>query len=1107
MIKSKSPLPIFFLINIFFLCAISQSKATHVMGADIKWKSLGNDSFLVTVNIIRDCNGIPLASSTIDVSYSGGSFTSNLSLGTGIDITPVCKSQCSRCKSLGCSFSYGIEKYALTSIIYLGKVKPCDVTLSWTQCCRNGTITTIQAGNFYVSATLNKCLAPNDNAPVWNDNPYGISCLYKPVEIDMGATDADGDSLVYFLAKPLESASTPVTYTGSYNFLEPLKYNGAFGKPNQPWNFPSCYGFHLDTLTGWLQYKATTTEVAVIAITVQEWRKDSSGKYQKIGQTTRDFQVSILNCSNYKNNPPTVSRVGIKDTTQAIFFSGEIGTLKYKGLDSDSGDSVKLFASCMPKGAVFTADTNQYPVGKFTWRTPLSNYNNKKYTFTVTAKDNGCPILFTSSRTIIIIVKQRPQLLGDVDDSVACVLDSFRFKNNTSDTSHAFIYKWDFGDSTESSDFNVAHKYKLPGNYVVSLIRYGDTLAIDTLKIKVRATAVTHADFTISNHSGCLKNNQFIFSNASTGGDTLSYIWDFGDGYTSQTKNPVHSYTKSGFFAIKLISKSTSCGIDSMNDTIYIYKEPKSNFQEKDPIQCLKVNFYKPLNSSIGFNGSSLRYTWSFGDGSFSNADSPSHSYSKAGTYIIKLIATDSTFCSDSSSQSIQVIDDINASFTCDSTACFKNNNISFIAFNDTSITSHFWNFDDGVTDNTINPSHHYKYPGTYNVKHTVSNGYCIENFSKKIVVYPLVNNNIIRDDDTLIAMKANSYQWLYNNKIMPTDTNRKLTILNSGYYSVIISDSNNCEDTSKSFYVNAVDTLKGKVSQSNGKSLKASRIYISQFSASDTTIKVIDSTKTDTTGSYQFILHHTSVWLLAYPDSVAYPKEMPTWNDTALTFQKSTEVKMKKGTNVVNFSTLKGANFAGSGFIGGKVGTCKSCKKPGPGQPIVGLRILLINTSTQCLGFALTDSVGSFGFKNLPLGNYKVWVDYPYVKNELAPEIILNSENPIRNNLKFELYNDRLELDSLTSSLASNSIHDITVKIFPNPNHGNFNLVFDDTFDGAIDIKIFNVLGEAIYRENNKTRTGVKFSQIEVVGINPGVYILQIHTQNRSNNKILIVR
>jgi hypothetical protein len=96
--------PIFILFAIFF----SLPGSAQIMGGDITWKSLGNDSFEITATLYRDCNGSQLAPSPFLITPIGctvtpPAFTTVVS--SPIDVTPHKNCfACTQCDS-GCQTS------------------------------------------------------------------------------------------------------------------------------------------------------------------------------------------------------------------------------------------------------------------------------------------------------------------------------------------------------------------------------------------------------------------------------------------------------------------------------------------------------------------------------------------------------------------------------------------------------------------------------------------------------------------------------------------------------------------------------------------------------------------------------------------------------------------------------------------------------------------------------------------------------------------------------------------------------------------------------------------------------------------------------------------
>ncbi len=150
-------------------------------------------------------------------------------------------------------------------------------------------------------------------------------------------------------------------------------------------------------------------------------------------------------------------------------------------------------------------------------------------------------------------------------------------------------------------------------------------------------------------------------------------------------------------------------------------------------------NNFQFISTSSVSSGSVTSYHWNFGDGDTSNVDSVVHHYA-LGAYVACLTITTSTGCT---------------SYYCDSvyagicTAGFTyryagGNVIDFSGGAKTAypVTNYSWNFGDGDTSNSTNPSHDYSTAGTYTVTLTItaSNG-CTANYSATIPVpQPICN-------------------------------------------------------------------------------------------------------------------------------------------------------------------------------------------------------------------------------------------------------------------------------------------------------------------------------------------------------------------------------
>lgn len=112
-------------------------------------------------------------------------------------------------------------------------------------------------------------------------------------------------------------------------------------------------------------------------------------------------------------------------------------------------------------------------------------------------------------------------------------------------------WRWDFGDGSTSREQNPAHTYTKPGIYTVTLSvtnEFGREQI--TQSSLINAGVVPEAEFIAETRQGdpplTVRFRDF------SAGRPLAWLWDFGDGTTSTEKDPVHTYTKEGYYTTSL---------------------------------------------------------------------------------------------------------------------------------------------------------------------------------------------------------------------------------------------------------------------------------------------------------------------------------------------------------------------------------------------------------------------------------------------------------------------------------------------------------------------------------------------------------------------------
>ena len=472
-----SPLKKLFLPLFFVVCGLlysSPTQATHLLGSEISWESLGNDSFKVTVSVYRDCNGVQLSNQPLTLSSNCGTMRVSTTMTGGYDATSNCKRSCTRCSSRGCGFAYGIQKWHLTGIVSLASWRKngcCEVTISSGQCCRSRSITTGAASNnFYVQAQMNIC----DTSTVqWDNIPTHMVCLGKDVEMNQGSftTSSPTDSVVYSWDEPLQNATSKTNWSSPYQYDKPLYF---LGFPKTTLKLPR--GLHLDAQTGKIAFRPMKTEFGVIKIKAEIFRNGKS-----IGYSVRDQTIIVTKCANTTSSP----RISSYDCSGS---RGHGGTIEFQACasenidfnicttDKDQDDSVSVTLNYNIPGArvsINNKGSNREGI-RVQWQPDSTHIRSAPYVITIKANDNSCPISnITEVNLNIYVSKGKPISITKQD--LSCGKKLFIAKGNDSlhrttwrihdEVNRHLQYQYPATDSVDS----FAHAFKLPGRYFVSV--------------------------------------------------------------------------------------------------------------------------------------------------------------------------------------------------------------------------------------------------------------------------------------------------------------------------------------------------------------------------------------------------------------------------------------------------------------------------------------------------------------------------------------------------------------------------------------------------------------------------------------------------------------
>ncbi|MFK8038098.1 MAG: PKD domain-containing protein [Crocinitomicaceae bacterium] len=203
----------------------------------------------------------------------------------------------------------------------------------------------------------------------------------------------------------------------------------------------------------------------------------------------------------------------------------------------------------------------------------------------------------------------------------------------------------------------------------------------------------------------------FIVDFTNESQDETNVSWDFGDGNGSILDDPVHTYSSTGDYTVRLIASNsgTGCADDTITMLVHI-RDIQAGFTVA-PEVCQDVFFELDASNSVDvFENCDRGYIYYFSDPNerpfMTDSATDIQDISQTGHLDIMLVVKDINNCQDTAYGST-IVYGITADFTVSDTAiCYPVTlNGTDLSTSDTTITSWNWIFPDFQTSNLQNPS------------------------------------------------------------------------------------------------------------------------------------------------------------------------------------------------------------------------------------------------------------------------------------------------------------------------------------------------------------------------------------------------------------------
>lgn len=287
------------------------------------------------------------------------------------------------------------------------------------------------------------------------------------------------------------------------------------------------------------------------------------------------------------------------------------------------------------------------------------------------------------------------------------------------------------------------------------------------------------------------------FTNQSLG-TANSWEWTFAGSDTLVTllKNPQVTFSEAGTYRVQLVA-SNPIGSDTLRQEAYIIvkNKPEANFAVSTTLGSSIVSFTNAMSNAEN-------WLWNFGDGNSSTERNPTHSYSKDGTYEVRLIAWND--CSaDTIMQIVNIITAPSAGFSASVTTGCVPLIIDYVNQSSENASSFEWQFPGGVPafSSERNPRIIYSQPGIYKVslvaRNAAGNAMVTKNGFITVKSKPVANYSFTQTENEVNffneSLYATTYRWSFGDGRHSELQNPVHAFENPGNYNVKLTVINEC--------------------------------------------------------------------------------------------------------------------------------------------------------------------------------------------------------------------------------------------------------------------------------------------------------------------------
>ncbi|MBK9760463.1 MAG: PKD domain-containing protein [Flavobacteriales bacterium] len=609
------------------------ANATHLIGGELFYTSLGNDEYEVTLKMYRDCdpannvNGTGFDADVQIAAYdeSGQFVTSQFfTLSSSTFIPIVLNNPCQTPPEGTC-----VEEGSYTGTFFL-PAGAGAYTLSYQRCCRPPMVTNLDNSPLQgLTCTVeipDASVTGENSSPRFSAFPPISLCIGQPLAFSSGATDPEGDQLEYDFFAPyvggddlgniIPNPPAPPPFTS-------VVWATGYSVNNM---IDAAPPLEIDPLTGFVTLTPTLQGFFTVGVRVKEFRNGV-----QLSEVVRDFRFDVVPCVQ------TVLS-SIADQGASTLCSGL--TIQF---ENNSQNSTSYHWDFGVPGT--NTDTSAEAEPSFTF--PEAG------TYNVTLIAN--PGWICADTNVSSFSLSPPVTVSFVSPPITCFDEQPITLSAVGSFTNAASVVWDLGTGSAADvDQHVTHpSFPTNGTHSVHVTATENGCTDDftgDVIIYPRPVPLFSADT-----AGCIP-LLTQFTNSSSAWTAMSNSWDFGDGGSSTDVQPIHTYTTEGFHTVSLtISTDSGCIASEtlvLQNLVQVWPQPIASFVVNPPVADLlhPIVHVQDISSSA--------YHWDFTvEGQHYDTTSFDHNFNDAGWYTITLVAVSGLGCMDSTSRPVFVGD------------------------------------------------------------------------------------------------------------------------------------------------------------------------------------------------------------------------------------------------------------------------------------------------------------------------------------------------------------------------------------------------------------------------------------------------------------------